>query len=230
MRLLHSSSVPLTPACTALLRACRADHPGLRFDVSQASSEQQAIEIEEGRADLGLAREPVLRRYPEVEVDPLYVERLELAVAASHALAGASGIGLAALREEAFVSLPHPDRGGLSHRVAQCCLEAGFYPRAAAAVSRKLAQLALVEAGFGVALVPASLRRLAPPGRFRAAVGSRLRDPRGAAVPARFRPAAAALARRLRQDWGLRPPPQCGDRAAGDLCDLGAHIDAIAIG
>ena len=203
VRLLHSSSVPLTPACTALLRACQADHPGLRFDVSQASSEQQAIEIEEGRADLGLAREPVLRRYPEVEVDPLYVERLELAVAASHALAGASGIGLAALREEAFVSLPHPDRGGLSHRVAQCCLEAGFYPRAAAAVSRKLAQLALVEAGFGVALVPASLRRLAPPGVAFVPLSDPGCETRVVLLSRRDSgPAAAALARRLRQGLG----------------------------
>lgn len=75
VRLLHSSSVPLTPACTAVLRAYQSGHPGIRLEVSQASSEQQALEIEEGRADLGLAREPLLRRLPRVNVDPLYSER-----------------------------------------------------------------------------------------------------------------------------------------------------------
>ena len=164
VRLLHSSSVPLTPACTAVLREYQARHPGIRFEISQASSEQQAMEIEEGRADLGLAREPLLRRLPGVDVDPLYTERLALAVSSAHPLAYEESVALARLREEAFVSLPHPDRGGLSQRVAQCCLEHGFYPRAAAAISRKLSQLALVEAGFGVALVPASLSRMTPPG------------------------------------------------------------------
>ncbi|MDR3380469.1 LysR family transcriptional regulator [Cupriavidus basilensis] len=203
VRLLHSSSVPLTPACTAVLREYQAKHPGIRFEISQASSEQQAMEIEEGRADLGLAREPLLRRLPGVEADPLYEERLVLAVSNAHPLAHEETVALDRLREEPFVSLPHPDRGGLSHRVAQCCLERGFYPRAAAAISRKLSQLALVEAGFGVALVPASLSRLAPPGvrcvPLADAGGDMRCDTRVLLLSRRdAAPAAAALAQCLR--------------------------------
>ncbi|MGV8195791.1 LysR substrate-binding domain-containing protein, partial [Pseudomonas aeruginosa] len=51
----------------------------------------------------------------------------------------------------------------LSYRAAELCLGAGFYPRPARALSRKTSQLQLIEAGFGVALVPASMRAIAPP-------------------------------------------------------------------
>lgn len=70
---------------------------------------------------------------------------------------------LAALAGETFVSIPHLQRGGLSYRAAELCLGAGFYPRPARALSRKTSQLQLIEAGFGVALVPASMRAIAPP-------------------------------------------------------------------
>lgn len=72
-------------------------------------------------------------------------------------------MALAALAGETFVSIPHLQRGGLSYRAAELCLGAGFYPRPARALSRKTSQLQLIEAGFGVALVPASMRAIAPP-------------------------------------------------------------------
>ncbi|EHP41688.1 transcriptional regulator, lysR family protein [Cupriavidus basilensis OR16] len=209
VRLLHSSSVPLTPACTAVLREYQAKHPGIRFEISQASSEQQAMEIEEGRADLGLAREPLLRRLPGVEAAALYEEHLQLVVSTAHPLAHAHRVALESLREEPFVSLPHPDRGGLSHRVAQCCLERGFYPRAAAAISRKQSQLALVEAGFGVALMPASLARLAPPGVRCVPLADAGCDTRVLLLSRRdAAPAAAALAQSLRAALSPRSSPQ----------------------
>ncbi len=164
VRLLHSSSVPLGPGWCRLLCAWQAERPALRIEISQASSEQQSLDIEEGRADLGLAREPVLRRYANVAIAPLAEEPLVLAVAASHPLAARDRVALADLRDEPFVALPHHERGGLSYRVAQLCQASGFYPRAAGAISRKVAQLALVEAGFGVAVVPASMVALAPAG------------------------------------------------------------------
>jgi DNA-binding transcriptional LysR family regulator len=164
VRLLHSSSVMLTSALCERLRAWQHEPAGLRLDIGQASSEQQSIDIEEGRADLGLAREPVLRRYPNIRIDPLHSERLVVAVAADSRLASHGEVSLAMLREVPFVALPHPQRGGLSYRVAQLCQGAGFYPVAAAAVSRKVSQLSLVAAGFGVAVVPASMQAMAVPG------------------------------------------------------------------
>lgn len=166
VQLLHASSVPLTPALQAFLRSHLDRHPGVSVEVSQSSSEHQALDIAEGRADVGLARDPVLRRYPGMHYVPLYTEPLVVALPVGHALAQAQApkVALNDLRSEAFVATPHLDRGGLSHRVAQLCRAAGFEPRGARVRSRKWSQLALVQAGFGVAVVPASMGQLCPPG------------------------------------------------------------------
>ena len=164
LQLLHSSSVPLAEPLLVLLRRYAEQHPSITVEVAQASSEGQALEVHEGRADLGLARAPILRRYEGVRHAVLYEEPLVALVPAGHALAGRERIALAELREQRFVALPHRERGGLSHRVAELCAAAGFQPTAASVRSRKWAQLALVQGGFGVAVVPASMGRLAPEG------------------------------------------------------------------
>jgi DNA-binding transcriptional LysR family regulator len=164
LTLLHSSSVPLEPRVLALLeqqvQACR----GLSFEISQASSESQALEIKEGRADLGLVRAPLLRRYAELHYEPLYTEPLWVALPAQHPLASRASVRMDDLHAERFVALPHVERGGLSHRVAELCRQAGFQPQPAAVRSRKWSQLALVQAGFGITVVPASMARQAPAG------------------------------------------------------------------
>lgn len=164
LQLLHSSSVPLDAPLQALLGQHAQQHPGVAIEVSQASSEHQALEIHEGRADVGLARAPILRRYDGVASALLYEEPLVAAVPAGHALAGQGSVALAALRDTPFVATPHLERGGLSHCVAELCRVHGFSPRPAVVRSRKWAQLALVQAGLGIAIVPQAMGRQAPAG------------------------------------------------------------------
>ena len=147
-----------------LMQAGIAVQSGVRLELTQQSSEQQLADLAEGRLDLGLLRLPVLRQHPRLHLRALYREPLLLALAADHPLARREApVALAALAGETFVSIPHLQRGGLSYRAAELCLGAGFYPRPARALSRKTSQLQLIEAGFGVALVPASMRAIAPP-------------------------------------------------------------------
>ncbi|KAF1047189.1 LysR family transcriptional regulator [Xylophilus sp.] len=170
VQLLHSSSVPLGGAVQRFLRRHLDAHPGLVVEVATASSEQQAREIGEGRADIGLARAPLLRRFPQVQQIALWDEPLAVVVPADHVLAAHASVSIAALRREPFVAVPHRERGGLSHAVAELCRAAGFEPMSARARSRKWSQLALVQAGFGVAVVPQSMADQAPPGLHVAAL------------------------------------------------------------
>jgi DNA-binding transcriptional LysR family regulator len=164
LQLLHSSSVPLAPRLLAVLRRHAEQHPGVAVEIAQASSEQQALDIHEGCSDVGLARGPILRRYADVHYDTLYEERLVLAVAQGHALAHKTDVALSVLRDERFVALPHVERGGLSHGVSELCRASGFQPQPALVRSRKWAQLALVQAGFGIAIVPESMGQMVPHG------------------------------------------------------------------
>ncbi len=164
LRLLHSSSLPVAGALLASLQSFCVAAPAARVDLDRLSSEVQVAEIAAGRADVGLARMPVLRRDPAVQFVPLADERLWVAMPADHALAARDSVLLAELAAEPFVSAVHRERGGLARRVTDLCLQRGFVPRLAAVISRKTSMLDLVCAGFGIAVIPAGMARLAPPG------------------------------------------------------------------
>lgn len=165
LRLLHSSSVPVAGPVLETLQAFAAALPGVRVDLDRVSSEQQGEEIVSGRADMGLVRLPVLKRSQALIERPLPAESLWAAIPASHPLAGEAGaMALVELRDACFVSAVHRERGGLARRVTDLCLEAGFVPALAAVQSRKTSMLTLVAAGFGVAVIPACMCGMAPPG------------------------------------------------------------------
>lgn len=164
IRLLHSSSVPLGSKIMDRIHLCLESNPGVSLDISQMSSEHQGIEVEEGRADIGLVRLPTHRKFPNLNVAELFSEPLMLAVASTHPLATEATVQVKDLQDELFVSMPHWSRGGLSYRVTDICMKNGFFPRAARVTSRKTTLLSLVSAGFGIAIVPAGMSAIAPSG------------------------------------------------------------------
>jgi DNA-binding transcriptional LysR family regulator len=161
LRLGHSSTVPMSGRLLRGISDYLDRHAGVSMDIVKLSSEAQLEELAEGRLDVGLLRLPVLRQREGVQIVPLYRERLLLAVPPNHRLAvdkSAPGIDLAQLKNEAFISIPHPQRGGLSYLSAELCMRQGFFPQAARVVSRKTTQLQLIQAGFGIALLPESMQ------------------------------------------------------------------------
>ncbi len=163
LRLSHSSTVPMSghllKAISTWLERC----PGVSMDIVKLSSEAQLEEIAEGRLEVGLLRLPVLRQREGVRVVPLYNEQLVLAVPPDHTLARSNApVDLEQLKDEVFISIPHPQRGGLSYLSAELCMRAVFFPKAARVMSRKTTQLQLIQAGFGIALLPKSMQDIAP--------------------------------------------------------------------
>lgn len=163
LRLSHSSTVPMSGPLLQGISAWLERCPGVSMDIVKLSSEAQLEEIADGRLEVGVLRLPVLRQREGVRVIPLYNEQLLLAVPPNHALARSQApIELGQLKDEAFISIPHPQRGGLSYLSAELCMRAGFFPKAARVMSRKTTQLQLIQAGFGIALLPKSMQDIAP--------------------------------------------------------------------
>ncbi|MNZ94130.1 HTH-type transcriptional regulator CatM [compost metagenome] len=162
LRLNHSSTVPLTGQLLMRLSGYLHEHPGVSMEIAQQSSEAQLEALAHGRLEVGLLRLPVLRQHEGLCVLPLFEEPLLLAVAEDHPLARESSVCLAQLRDEPFISIPHRQRGGLSYLSAELCMRAGFFPKAARVMSRKTTQLQLIQAGFGVALLPQCMQDIAP--------------------------------------------------------------------
>jgi DNA-binding transcriptional LysR family regulator len=203
IRLQHSSSVILTPRLTAALSQLLDEFPGVTLDVSMLPSENQTLEIEESRADIGLLRLPTLRRHPHIHVREISTERLMVAVSQHSPLAALDNIELSALSEQAFISIPHKDRGGLSYLVANLCLEQGFFPKPARALSRKSSQLNLIEANLGIAIVPECMRLTAPAGvRFVTLAQGQLMTSVGLACRREADPLVAAFADALARKLG----------------------------
>lgn len=165
LRLSHSSTVPMSGRLLQGLGHYLQQCPGASLDIVKLSSEAQLEELAEGRLDVGLLRLPVLRQREGVQIIPLFSEPLLVALPPTHPLAldpPAKGIDLAQLRDEAFISIPHPQRGGLSYLSAELCMRQGFFLKAARVMSRKTTQLQLIQAGFGIALLPESMQDIAP--------------------------------------------------------------------
>lgn len=163
LRLSHSSTVPMSGPLLRGISTWLERCQGVSMDIVKLSSEVQLEEIADGRLEVGLLRLPVLRQREGVRVMPLYSEQLLLAVPPNHALARSNTpVELAQLKDEAFISIPHPQRGGLSYLSAELCMRAGFFPKAARVMSRKTTQLQLIQAGFGIALLPKSMQDIAP--------------------------------------------------------------------
>ncbi|WP_095185816.1 LysR family transcriptional regulator [Pseudomonas sp. Irchel 3H9] len=163
LRLSHSSTVPMSGVLLQGINMWLERCPGVSMDIVKLSSEAQLEQIADGRLDIGLLRLPVLRQREGVRVEPLYNEQLLLAVPPNHRLARSNEpVDLKQLKDEAFISIPHPQRGGLSYLAAELCMRAGFFPKAARVMSRKTTQLQLIQAGFGIALLPKSMQDIAP--------------------------------------------------------------------
>jgi DNA-binding transcriptional LysR family regulator len=133
-----------------LLRAFRADHPRVRFQLVQTYAEAMLERLRAGTLDLCLTSP--LPDGPGLVVRRLDEQRLRLVVPAGHRLAGRSRVRLAEVAGDPFVTL---EPGfGLRRITDALCAEAGFAPRVAFEGEEAETLRGLVAAGLGVALLP----------------------------------------------------------------------------
>lgn len=146
-----------------LVRALRAARPDAAIAVEEMDTVDAVEALRRGEVDFALARLDEAR--PPLGVLPLGADALVAALPEGHALlAGPGPLPLAALAEEPLVSLPRSISPAYFDRQVAACRAAGFEPRSVREVGSAMAQLAIVAAGLGVALVSSAMARLSPPG------------------------------------------------------------------
>jgi LysR family transcriptional activator of glutamate synthase operon len=139
-----------------LIRAFRDDHPHVRFRLEQSDDALGSSRVAGGRVDLEFtSRRP---RNPEVHWERLFSQPLALSVPSTHRLAGRRRVSIADVAEDDFVML-HPS-WELRTLTDELCAAAGFTPRVAFEVDELSVARGFVNAGLGVAVIPA-----AEPGR-----------------------------------------------------------------
>ncbi|MFI6037660.1 LysR family transcriptional regulator [Streptomyces sp. NPDC051315] len=142
-----------------LLRAHRARFPGVHLDLREMTTAPQLTALREGTVDVGLLREPPPQD-PDLSFTTLLTEPFVAVLPTTHPLAAKPTVPLSALAHAPFVLLPREAGPGLHDRITTLCASAGFTPHVAQEAVEWVTVCALVEAGLGVSLAPAGIRRV----------------------------------------------------------------------
>ncbi len=151
----------LAALCAAVKRFDES-HPTVRVELRGMPVALQIDALRDGHLDMGFVRPPVSD--PSLASEPLTTDTFMVALSRTHRLAGRSGIRAPALAKEAFIMAPRETLPFFHGLVLGVCRDAGFVPRVRDEVDYPSMVLALVAAGLGVSLVPASVRKIQLPG------------------------------------------------------------------
>jgi DNA-binding transcriptional LysR family regulator len=147
------ASTPLT----ARLRAFRAGSPGVQLRLRTALSDEVSALVRRGDATLGLRYD--VDPHPELVSAVIHDEPRLVVCAPRHRLARARAVTPKMLEGEAWIGFPA--RAGMppepsSLPLQQCLAAAGLGGAEIIAIDSLTAQKRMVEAGFGLALLPES--------------------------------------------------------------------------
>lgn len=140
---------------TSVLKRFSARLPGVELSLRTATSAEVSDLVRRGEADIGL-------RYhddpsPDLICEALAPEKLMVACGCDHRLAGKAVRSLAALRGERGLAFPlGPNRSEIASHIHAQFLIRGIGDFRWTPVDSLTAQKRLVEAGFGIALLPES--------------------------------------------------------------------------
>lgn len=158
-----SAAGALLPEVFASLKQ---DHPGLSFEMVEANPQRALELLRHGDCDLaivywhltaGRAHDAPETLDGEV-VTPLFDERVDIALPATHRLASRGAVQLGELAEDLWIAGCPLCRGNLM----QMCQVAGFTPRIGFETDDYLALRRLASLGLGVALVPELMHTVLP--------------------------------------------------------------------
>lgn len=197
LHLLGRSMVP------ELLRDFRADHPHVRFGLSQGSRHDVLDDLVTGGVDIAFVA-PLPTADPRFTTVLLTHQEIHLAVPAAHRLADRRVVRLEELAEEEFAMLE--EGYGLRQITDDACAAAGFRPNIAFEGQESDTVRGLVGAGLGVALLPAATPGPTP-GVVELTLRPRLSRSIGAVWHAdrQLAPAAAAFGHFIEQRGRRRP-------------------------
>ncbi len=150
-----SATYDLLPA---VLRDFRALYPEVALSLSELNAAEQTGALSGHTIDIGFVRPSV--PHPDLAVGAVLREAFLIALPETHPLAAQSVLPLSALAAELFISFPEVPKPSYADTVRLACESAGFTPRVVQEVREMQTALSLVAAGFGVALLPESVRHL----------------------------------------------------------------------
>ena len=146
-----------------VLRSFRKRYADVEISLSELTPTRQIEELVDRRIDLGIIGLGLPQPHDELEVEVMSEEPLLVALPLDHPMAKRRSIALKELAKEKFIFTARNDAPAFSPWLLALCQRAGFEPQIALETDRSPSALNYVAAGFGVALFPAQIGRLAMP-------------------------------------------------------------------
>lgn len=143
------------------LHLFRERYPDVHWRLHEMTPAEQMKALKEKRIDVCVFR--VGYDDPSIRNELLMYEPVHAVLPATHSLLKEPALAPADLMNEPFVAFEF-QQSRLANFLHQCCVQAGFTPLIRQQVIEVQTLLSLVRAGFGVALLPASMEQLAPAG------------------------------------------------------------------
>jgi DNA-binding transcriptional LysR family regulator len=155
---------------TELLRAFRTRYPGVELALRELSPGEQIDALKSGALDVGFVRSTL--DDPALGAELVRRESLMVVLPDDHPLAAQRKIKLEALKHEPFVMFPRLRGPAFFDQLMGLCHAAGFSPLIVQEAPQ-LDIISMVAAGFGISIMPSSMRNFRRPGlSFRAIVGA----------------------------------------------------------
>ena len=141
-----------------ILRIFRARFPQVALALHELTTEEQVVDLLEGRVDVGFVRPPI--REDTLNSMVVLREPFVVALPETHPLAEQAEIPLKELADAAFLMATRHHGPSLYDQIIGLCQKAGFTPRVVQEADRMQTIVGLVAAEIGVALVPGSMQHL----------------------------------------------------------------------
>ncbi len=160
----YASSAMFTSTLTSAIKRFQADFPHVLLTLHEMTSLDQLNDLHYRRLDAGILRKVDVAVPAGIAVEEWYRAPLVAAIADEHPLARKRSIDVRDLRDEPLIMYPRQSGIGLYWQVLQLCTDAGFQPHVVREVQELTTIMGLVDAGEGIAIVPADTRSIRLPG------------------------------------------------------------------
>jgi DNA-binding transcriptional LysR family regulator len=147
------------PEVTALIRDYRARYPGVQLMPEQSNTALLVEGLRTGEIDVAFVRPPI-GGADGLNTQLLVEEDMLVALPATHRLSRQASLSLSALAEETFILFPRAISPGLYDNLIAAFHQAGFSPRLGQEAPQIASIVPMIDAGFGISLVPRSVSQI----------------------------------------------------------------------
>jgi DNA-binding transcriptional LysR family regulator len=156
----YASSAMFTSSLTWAIKRFQIEFPHVLLTLHEMTSLDQLNALHYRTLDAGILRKSDVPAPSGIVVEEWYRAPLVAAMANDHPLAKQRAIKISDLRDQPLIMYPRESGIGLYWQVLRLCASAGFRPLIAREVQELTTIVGLVDAGVGIAIVPADTRTI----------------------------------------------------------------------